>query len=609
MINNREYRQKTGSNNSVARTFWSNKNVNVFEQPLKEIVFDVPQYTTDGGSISYYSQDPEMIFTNLNTPFIRYYFTANTHSLSGMVDVNHQIFKLDFETFNGYKPDLVKGLTNANSNTKAETKKETVYDQNGNVISQQTTVTEISGSTTEENFLTFNTSTLEEIQELLENPFYESSVKASGITRPTYDYVPGQFIKTTGTTAGAYKKELFEDKGQYFVSTYYTFYEETFTGDTKVQSPYLTTQQTGSTEINVTINSGPGSIPPYNPFTELPPVYKQNGYSLKDFGNTYLIQTGSFLADNGSRIFSTIPSPESIEQYGPISRTNSYLTVAELNKPVYEEYDTSVPVHSITGNSKYTGTTVQGYFFTYFVVPNKPKLESPISKGELDTYSPQIYYSNVEDGDSSVIEVVYDLSDTGFTTDKFSFSVEKDLDENGIQRAGFPIKTDSEFRYRVGNVKSLTNIFGVNQKIVSFSDQLTGFTKTAPEILAVIAENDSPYTSEIGNEFVPPSLENETPGGYTISGTVTGSIVTGATLELSRQGVTITTNTNDIGEFVFTDLDFGAYELKTIYRGYKTYTQTINVKENLQVFNYIIELLWDNEYETWAIKNDDIIYD
>ncbi len=306
-------------------------------------------------------------------------------------------------------------------------------------------------------------------------------------------------------------------------------------------------------------------------------------------------------------ILSNTPDEETLEEIGPFSRSDSFLTVSDLNKPKYEEFNTEVPKHSITGISKYTGTTVQGYFFTYFVVPNRPKIETPISSGIIDTYSPKVYYSNVEDGDSSIVEVVYDINDTGFTSDKFSFLIKKDINENGIQTASFPIKTGKEFMYRIGNVKSLTNIFGVKQKIISFSEKLTGLTKSAPEILTVIAENDSPYTSDIGSEFFPPSLESQDPIGYSISGTVSGSIVSGATLELSRQGSSITTNTNAFGEFLFEDLESGLYELKTTYRGYKTYTQNINIKEKLQVLDYNIELLWDNEFETWSIKEDDII--
>ncbi len=91
------------------------------------------------------------------------------------------------------------------------------------------------------------------------------------MTTPTYDYVPGQYIKTTGTTSGDYKKELFEDKSQYFVTTDFTFYVPTMSADTNLQSLYVTN---GAPSVE-TIDS------------DIEKEYDKNGYKHTDTDSTY----------------------------------------------------------------------------------------------------------------------------------------------------------------------------------------------------------------------------------------------------------------------------------------------------------------------------------
>ena len=201
MISKNEYRKKTGNENSVASSFYSNKIVNVFEKNLRNISFDIPEYTTFGGSDEYYSQNPNTIFTNVSTPFVRFNFTGNTHSLSGLVDIIHETYKLDYETYKKYNPNFTKDRTDGEIKNDTTTQKETVYDESGIKVSEKTTILETNISAQTEVFEKYDITTFDEIQKKIENPFLEDVFKASGVTTPIYDYVPGQFVKVTGETS------------------------------------------------------------------------------------------------------------------------------------------------------------------------------------------------------------------------------------------------------------------------------------------------------------------------------------------------------------------------------------------------------------------------
>jgi len=574
MIINKEYRKKTGDNNSVARSFYSNKNVDINEDKLRDITFDVPKFTTLGGSVNYYSQDPHMLFTNLNVPFIRYEFTGNTHSMSGKTEIVHKTYKLDFESYKGYSPLFNKKETEGVNHENLVTEKETLYDEDGNQISSITKVLETSATGKTENFSKLDTVSFDEIQKLMETPFLEDVVSATGVTTPVYDYAPGQFIKTTGTTSGLYKKELFEDKCQYFVATSFAFYEKTPSDYVDVEM--MAVDNIDSLIINSTENEN----------LEYP--------------------------DIGEGVTATTTSEELSFYESPFHSGESIARVS-VNLPEYEPFNSTIEEHSITSTT-FNGIVVQGHFFTYFTVPNKPIIEEPLVTGFLNTFSPKIYYSNVGDGDSSVVEVIYNLIDTGFTSsEKFIFQIEKNLNENGIQEAGFPLKTGMDFMYRIGNVKKIRNVFDVDQKIITFSDNMTGRTDVAPKVLFVSGEIDSPFVDEIEASFTPESLNLETPGNYSLSGVVTGSVVTGATLELTYQdGNSIMQVSDHTGGFLFTGLTAGMYTLTTDYRGYEPHVQTINMDKNKTTEtgyseDFYIEILWDNETDTWASKEFDII--
>ncbi len=87
---------------------------------------------------------------------------------------------------------------------------------------------------------------------------------------------------------------------------------------------------------------------------------------------------------------------------------------------------------------------------------------------------------------------------------------------------------------------------------------------------------------------------------FILSGTVTGSIVTGATMQLIYPNLSYVNTTTDVnGYFEFTSLESGNYTLNTFYRGYQDNTQVVNISGDTTL-NFKIRLLWDNDYDTWG---------
>ena len=163
--------------------------------------------------------------------------------------------------------------------------------------------------------------------------------------------------------------------------------------------------------------------------------------------------------------------------------------------------------------------------------------------------------------------------------------------------------------YRVGNVKNIhENLFGVKQSVVTFSDNRVIITQAEPIKTYVYTESDSPYTEVITGLLTPPSLEAESPlAEYILSGTVSGSIVTGATMQLIYPNTSFVTEVTDsFGGFEFTSLEAGSYTLNTIYRGYALDSRQVNISSNTNL-NFDIQTNWDNIYDIWAIKENDII--
>jgi len=239
-------------------------------------------------------------------------------------------------------------------------------------------------------------------------------------------------------------------------------------------------------------------------------------------------------------------------------------------------------------------TEVVGNYFTYFLIPPEPQIVAPIVSGQLTTFTPIFYYSNAETTNEEVLQIVYDIDDINFTGIVFSYPIlNVEADEEGTKRFSAPLKIEEEFRYRIGNVESLINIFDVKQSVTTFSRSYTAIT---PTIIDVCVESDSPYMIDIP-ECSGITLEDN----YILSGQVYGSLVTGATVQLTDigTGTYITQPTDSNGYFEFTELSPKFYTLRTFYRGYETDSRNINLTENIFI-EYKLKLLWDNKWDTWG---------
>jgi hypothetical protein len=432
------------------------------------------------------------------------------------------------------------------------------------------------------------------LQPQLSTPLVTITASTSGITTNIYDFYPDQVVKQFGALnqpSGSFKQELFEDKCQYFISTEFEFeverdlrYDEYFS--------YVYIEQVvpivilSSITSVTTFSTTAGSTPPQN------------------------IGPGTIVSTTG--ITSTTISVI----------TTGVTTGYTLSSETWDNTMRFTTEHAphIIKEGIFAGLEVKGNYFTYFDVPRKPKFLPPIIEGKLDTFSPLLTFgSNVGDADEYLLQINYNTGDTGFTGTIFNYQIEKTPEnttvgsftlkgsttdfnsQQEITTASAALKSNSVFLYRIGNVKYMVNIFGVRQFVVTFSDTMMATTQTEKVQSFVMVQSDSPHVSGVATFTTPESLDTETPlASYMLSGTVSGSVVSNATLKLTYPNLSYVISTTDVnGNYAFTGLEAGNYTLETFYRGYQDNVQAITINGDM-VLNYKIRLLWSDAYDTWG---------
>lgn len=532
--------QTSGTKDSVSQVFYNNLYAD--SDPVKTSFTSIlkPKFTTYGGTLNYYAQDPNAIFTNLVRPPIRFVFSANTGSLSGYSYFIHEIFRIDYETFKLYGDNQIDSKIEL-INRKNDVSGSLGTGKNKEYVNQNRQVSGNNLIREPDKFFgqPLSVDDLNYIQEFLKNPVLTLTASTSAITGNIYDLYLDQYIKQSGR----FKTELFLDKAQYIINT-------------KLVTNISTSRD-------------------YSDFVSI-----DNGNSL-----------GSQLWNNNLELTSTNSYPYTIEQ------------------------------------GLFSGITLSGNFFTYFVVPDKPVLEYPIMTGTLTTFTPEFRWSNGDNADSFLVQISYNLSDTGFTTsDTFNYPVDKTEKNTKISRSKtksfdtefetekaiftfqVPVKSNNTFIYRIGNSKEIIDIFNVRRNVVTFTDYFSATTQPEPIRTYVRTESDSPYTNGVSGFEVPPSLDYESPvASYTLSGMVSGSTVTGATIQLTYPNNSFIMGTTDTsGYFSFTGLDSGTYTLTTNYRGYVQDIRSVNITGDTGIA-YEIQMSWDNIYDKWIVKENDII--
>lgn len=523
-----------GDNDSEMQAFYNNYWAESYGGRIPIFYKDIPTYTTIGGTLDYYGQNPLSVFTNISRPFIRYKFTGSTTAITSVTKVVHRIYKIDYPTFKNFKINQPTIQVDKEIKTKdALSKAESVYTQKSR---------EKLGGNPQIDFVRAYNHPLTEddaklLQPLLNTPYKIYTGTTTGITTSVYDFYPDQYSKRLGE----FKEELFEDKAQYFVETEFGF------------------------EIDKNLD------------------YE----SYYEYVDGVLVET---------------PWDNRID------------------------FITTDPVHIIQAGD-FKGLSVRGAYFTYFTVPDKPKIEYPFVEGNLTTFAPEFFWSEGEGADEYLIQISYNTGDTSFSGSVFNYPISKD-DNNrhfaesrikfpdtefssnkAIRSASIPLKgKSSSFLYRIGNVKYIENIFGVRQFVVTFSDTKSATTQTEAIKTFVQVQSDSPYTEVIASFTTPDSLEPENPLlEYSLSGYVSGSTVTGATMQLlCPNSLFITTTTDNTGYFDFGELEEGTYALTTNYRGYASDYRTFYLSGNTSLF-IELQIKWDNTYDKWIVKENDII--
>lgn len=532
-----------------AEGFYVNKFVDIIQPNSPFFAFDTPMYTTLGGTLDYYNQDPYSVFTNISRPFIRFNFTANTQSFGTGTTIVHEIYRVPYDVYSEYASELKRQDVFEDKNTIVEDWEETVQDMSGGSktlkTSRKTTKSSFNEKFSPNSFpsdisMYDTTDKLYKIKQLLSNPVLTISASTSAITTNTYNL----FLAEDQKQLGGFKFQLFQEKAQYFIKT--TF-------------DYL-----------------------YN--------------SCESYSDFYNLNNG------------------------------------KLNPVEFQTLQTGHTLSSqhIIQKGKFVGVTVTGNFFTYFLIPNKPDWSSPLVENQLTTFSPTFYWKNAEDGDSFLLQVVYNVADsTTFSGTVYSYPILKSesnlstdqmLGGNAgdwaitqqttdvVRQYSVPLSPKKTFWYRMGNVKEITNIFGVKQQVITFSEIKSATTAQQTFKGYILVGSDSPYTHDVADLTYPDYLDYDINdlGQYVLSGTVTGSIITGATMQLVYPNSNFVTLTTDsVGGFLFSDLEAGTYTLNTSYRGYQQDSRILNISGDTSlVFN--IELVWGNNYDTWGNLSNEI---
>lgn len=526
----------SGNNNSSAQAFYSNYYADATDGIVPLFEQTIPTYKTIGGTKDYYNQDPLSVFTNLSKPFIRYTFTGNTSALTQIQTIVHSIYKVDYQSFQNFQPN------------------------------QPTTTVEknINSENSENNLQNERPSITEKVR-------YDQKANYSLGDNPQTN-----FTRKIGEPLSLSSAQLLQPK----LSEPLAVFTATTTGIT-------------------------GTIYDFYPdeYVKLLGEFKQE---LFEDRAQYFIETQFIFNVNRGLNY------ESYSTY-----LNGRIVDQAWSDTI--QFSTTDGVHTIS-KGDFSGLQVKGNYFTYFVVPEKPQIEYPIVESVLDTFAPEFFWSKGEKSDEYLIQITYNTGDTSFSGTVFNYPVQKTeknkhiaksktkssdtefVSEKTIRNASIPLKGNSKsFNYRIGNVNYLVNIFGVRQYVVTFSDYKTAITQSEPVKTYVKVQSDSPYIKEIAQFTTPKSLETETPiEEFMLSGTVSGSTVTGATIQLIFPNLSYVNTTTDLnGYFEFAGLESGTYTMNTIYRGYQDNSQTINITGDTSI-NFKIKLLWSNDYDTWG---------
>ncbi len=288
--------------------------------------------------------------------------------------------------------------------------------------------------------------------------------------------------------------------------------------------------ETGTTETNFDIqsyfNNPLVSITEYvSGITIVNSAYTYSFPTLyKDIGNF----TRPIFEDKGQYVLDTVFS---FEQNNDTTLGDAYyLNPDNLNLPerAYLEpsattfYSSNLGPVEISGDTPFSGTVINGAFFTYFIPPKKPNLNVSGGRqliaveGTQTNLSPVFNFANVDDGDYYLLQVNYDTLDTPFSgTNIYTYTINKQAgDAEFVRVFSTPLKANDDFNYRIGNTKEIINIFGTKQSITNWSDSIYANIQAAGQYY---------FTGYTWRNYISSTFD----GFYYISGMTIGGITSG----------------------------------------------------------------------------------
>ena len=172
-----------GENDGISQLFIQNNIVNIKDSYVYPKLFEIPLFSLNGATFDYYQQNIDGVSVNINNQkTLGYTYTANTSSFSAITQIIYDIYRVDFDTYDGVLSNI---------------------DVLGNVIND-------SGLTQSD------------ISALTSIPLitlYETGITSS-ITTKNYD------LPFTVKPINQFSQPLLLDKSQYFVDTRFEFIEE-----------------------------------------------------------------------------------------------------------------------------------------------------------------------------------------------------------------------------------------------------------------------------------------------------------------------------------------------------------------------------------------------
>jgi hypothetical protein len=102
-LNNIIYSQSVGNNNTISQALSQEIPIQINSLQTDIMLFLVPTYNIQGATYEFYNQDVNGISTNLNNQkTFNIIFTSNTQSLSGNLQVYHEIYRLPIEDWSDF---------------------------------------------------------------------------------------------------------------------------------------------------------------------------------------------------------------------------------------------------------------------------------------------------------------------------------------------------------------------------------------------------------------------------------------------------------------------------------------------------------------------------